>query len=536
MTRHSLPCLFALVALCSCASGSHTLLVEIVTDLCPVADGAACLGERFDTVVVSLDDTLTIARPVSVTDTFLEGQRVAELRELAGPSYLLTVDLLRDGVLVARGTRPILLESPLQVVRVAIQSQCVGVRCPGAGDDPAATECVSGACVDPRCFDPTASREGCGALCESDADCVARVACGEARCIESVCFETLHPERCGAGERCLRDLGCFGGVLEGDPCAVADDCGATDFICCGDECRRPDCNDDNPCTDDACTRAGCVNSPVDAACDDLVFCNGADQCAGGTCSAHAGTPCGGGAICDESSGACASCLADSDCPTQESPLGSCGGFTDSCDESGTQTWRVTTYTCSAGACAGTPRDEPRACARDRTGVSCGVGDSVCGGGICSCSGSVCGSGQYCGSGGCWDNPRFEPIGVPTTSCVDLALGPNPGLLMGYRLYGRPGARVHKYNRHASCPGALWEEGSETAAAPAYINASGVYEVLLDSPTPLACDFPNAGLYEQYADVDGIRVPSSGTIDVVSYNTNGCPPAVSTCAAARTYCP
>ncbi len=520
--------------LCACASGTSTLTVDVVTDLCPEVDGAPrCLEARFDTVVVSLDRGLTVARAPRADDDYLEGQRVAALRELEPGTYALTVELLESGVLVARASRSIEIVHTVHSARVVLSSECAGVRCPGPSDDPAATECVSGQCVDPSCFDAPAS---CGPLCASDAECVASVACGEARCVENVCIEILRDARCGAGERCLRELGCFGGVLEGDPCTTADDCGATDFICCGNECRQPDCDDGNPCTDDACTREGCVNDPIDAACDDHVYCNGADSCRDGTCSVHVGDPCPGGTSCVEASAACVSCTADADCPgASEAPVGGCGGFDDTCDESGTQAWRVTTYRCVASSCVAEPRDEMRACTRDRTGVSCGSGDETCRGGACVCGSSACGAGQYCRAGACWDTPRFELIGQPTASCVDASRGPDPGAFLGYRVYARPGARVHKYNRHASCGGA-WSEAPETASSAVYTNASGVYEVLIDTTDPLPCTFETLGLFEQYVDVDGIRVPSSGALEQVIYNSAGCGSALSTCSAARTYCP
>ncbi len=535
MPRRSTLLALATLSLSACASGTSTLTVDVVTDLCPEVAGAPrCLEERFDSVVVSLDRGLTVARAPRSDDTYLEGQRVAELRELDPRTYTLTVELLQRGVLVARATRRVEIVHAVHSARVVVQSECAGVSCPGAGDDPSETECVSGACVDPSCFEPTGPR--CGGLCESDAECTASVACAEARCVEHVCVEILRDARCGAGERCIPELGCFGGVLEGDPCASADDCGDTELICCGNECRQPDCNDGNPCTDDACTRDGCVNRPVDAACDDRVYCNGTDRCQDGACTVHSGDPCAGGTSCDEPSGTCVSCLSDSDCPAaSEAPIGSCGGFGDTCDESGEQGWRVTTYTCVSQACVAASRDEARACSRDRTGVPCGLGDEACSGGECRCGASACPLGQYCRAGGCWDMPRFEPIGQPTPSCIDASRGPDPGILLGYRAYGRPGAPVHKYNRHASC-GAGWMEAPETATSPVYLDASGLYEVLIDTTEPLPCDFETQGLFEQYIEIDGIRVPSSGVVEQVIYNTGGCGSALASCTAARTFCP
>ena len=528
-------CLSLLVS--ACASGGSTLHVDLVTDLCPdVTGGPRCLEERFDTVVVSVGRGLTVAREVRSDDAFLDGQRVAELRELDPGPYTLTVELLLDGVRIAQRSRPITIADAVQAAQVVIQSECARVRCPEPDGDPSATECVSGGCVDPSCF--AGGGESCGALCEGDADCAPSVPCAEARCIERVCIELYRDERCAAGERCIRELGCFGGVLEGDPCESADDCGETDFICCGGECRQPDCDDGNPCTDDACRREGCVNAPIAAACDDGVHCNGADTCEAGACTVHAGDPCTGGMVCDEFGAACVSCLSDADCPARtEAPLGACSGFDDFCDESGAQTWRITTHSCVAHACVPSAIDETRACTQARTGMACGTGDSTCSGDACRCGGSICRADQYCRAGGCWDLPRFEPFGDPSATCVDATRGPSAGILVGYRIYGRPGARVHKYNRHASCAGATWIEGIETMREPIFLNAAGVYEVLIDTTEPLPCDFDNMGRFESYAVVDDIRVPSTGTVEQTFYNPSAaCSPAMQTCSAARSYCP
>lgn len=59
---------------------------------------------------------------------------------------------------------------------------------------------------------------------------------------------------------------------------------------CGDAAA---CDDGNPCTDDSCEAGFCAYSPNSASCDDGLFCNGADSCAGGSCSVHTGDPCGG---------------------------------------------------------------------------------------------------------------------------------------------------------------------------------------------------------------------------------------------------
>ncbi len=78
-----------------------------------------------------------------------------------------------------------------------------------------------------------------------------------------------------------------------------------DGDCCSSTCTLDPagspCTDDQECTDDACDGAGrCVPTPVTGRpCDDGVFCNGADHCAAGFCTVHAGDPCVGGGECHD---------------------------------------------------------------------------------------------------------------------------------------------------------------------------------------------------------------------------------------------
>jgi hypothetical protein len=86
--------------------------------------------------------------------------------------------------------------------------------------------------------------------------------------------------------------------------------------CSGGQCSGTarDCDDEDVCTDDACNEGTdtCDTLNNTAPCDDGVFCNGADSCAGGECQAHAGDPCDGpgdadsdcSETCDETANDC----------------------------------------------------------------------------------------------------------------------------------------------------------------------------------------------------------------------------------------
>ncbi|MCZ7677895.1 MAG: hypothetical protein M5U28_03580 [Sandaracinaceae bacterium] len=136
-------------------------------------------------------------------------------------------------------------------------------------------------------------------------------------------------------------------------------------------------------------------------CDDGVFCNGADTCGGGSCAAHAGAPCSGSAVCDETMDVCTGCLTDTDCGgAVYGSWSGCGGFDDTCDETGTESRSVTTFTCSSGTCVPSTSSESRGCPRDTDGTSCGGTD--CGG--------------YGGCGGFSDT--CDESGTESRTCTD----------------------------------------------------------------------------------------------------------------------
>src|SRR5690349_13224280 len=120
-----------------------------------------------------------------------------------------------------------------------------------------------------------------------------------------------------------------GGVLHcnGDPslpvCVTGAQCGGGvncyfAFSCCKFNCQfvgqGADCFDGNTCTtNDHCDNVGrCIGQfqPDGTACDDGLFCNGADTCQTGDCTGHAGDPCvqstDCATTCNEVSNACES--------------------------------------------------------------------------------------------------------------------------------------------------------------------------------------------------------------------------------------
>ncbi len=117
----------------------------------------------------------------------------------------------------------------------------------------------------------------------------------------------------------------IGGAL-GIPLAAALDANGN---ACPDACEAPpepcaQCDDGNPCTDDACGAQGCVFMPHPGACDDGDACTSDDTCLDGTCT---GTPvvcgddpdCQWERVCDPAVG----CRYDSDAAWCDAPGADC---------------------------------------------------------------------------------------------------------------------------------------------------------------------------------------------------------------------
>jgi hypothetical protein len=137
-----------------------------------------------------------------------------------------------------------------------------------------------------ECHNPTP-------ICTSDGLCVA-------------CALDAECQALGQGfERCdLQTGSCL-------PCLEHGDCGAPWPYCepgshtCVACLEDGHCDDTNVCTDDSCADFACVYENNSLACDDGLFCNGADTCLGAVCG-HAGDPCPGSECntCNEVAGNC----------------------------------------------------------------------------------------------------------------------------------------------------------------------------------------------------------------------------------------
>ena len=124
-------------------------------------------------------------------------------------------------------------------------------------------------------------------------------------CIDGVCSATqavpCNDDNPCTDELCSPDEGCVYTTNE-NPCNDGNLCTAGEY-CQDGECQGGamiQCNDHNPCTDDACTSVeGCVYQSNTASCDDGNQCTTGDQCVSGTCVPGSQNSC--------------DCLADDDC-------------------------------------------------------------------------------------------------------------------------------------------------------------------------------------------------------------------------------
>ena len=247
---------------------------------------------------------------------------------------------------------------------------CDELGCSADADCSSPVSCGQGVCIDFTCFVRIDdARCPAGKVCDPSEGCViAPNTDGGPGCpaTETSCVDGLDDDCDGAIDCADSDCATMA-CDDASVCTTGDTCQA-DGSCSG---AAIDCDDGNPCTDDTCdpTR-GCVQTQNTAACDDGFWCNGADTCRDGMCQDHASPPCA--AFCNESAMACEECAGDADCGSVSyGSWGACGGFGGTCDESGTQSRSVMTPRCVSGSCTVDTSSESRSCARDTENDSCG---------------------------------------------------------------------------------------------------------------------------------------------------------------------
>ena len=295
--------------------------------------------------------------------------------------------------------------------------KCGGLACGddgcggSCGECAAGSTCVAGACLLGVCTDATCNSHGsclpATATCTCDAgyagpfcDACAQGFVGFPSCV-TPCDDVTQ---CDDGNACTSDdcsasNGCVHLAIavtcdDGDACTVGDFC--TGGLCNGG--APLDCNDNNACTADSCTKAaGCAHLPSGAtSCDDGNACTTGDACSGATCQGGTPTVCDDGNACtgdacDPGSG-CAHTPNGALCSLADpcSAGGACDGAickslgTKSCDDGNPCT--VDACDSSSGTCTNLPAAASTACDDDDP---CTAGDVCDGAGKCAPGVKIC---------------------------------------------------------------------------------------------------------------------------------------------------
>lgn len=355
--------LLSVLLLTACSPGGHTLEVLLRTDYVPGID-----FDEVRTTLSSAGGDRTDRRVVVPGEDFVGGLLVAEFSGLPVGSFRLDVELVRRGTPTGpRAAVTVEVRADLRTI-VAITRSCRGVECPGEGDPVGATACVAGRCVDPSC-----PPDECPGECTLDVECDVTVACAVAQCVEGVCLRRGDSGRCGAGFYCDPEVGCR--ELPPDVDAGPPDAGRRDAGPAGLDAGPPDLDAGPPGSDAGRPDAGSPPTPDGGS----ALCG--TRCDRGPCQMAEYVCAGGPPICTTTGfvrdgSSCA--------PDAEGSWSPCSGFSDACDDTGSQGRDVTRFACQRGACAGTTTPETRTCTRTTDPATCcGVCGDVNGNGTVS---------------------------------------------------------------------------------------------------------------------------------------------------------
>jgi len=221
---------------------------------------------------------------------------------------------------------------------------------------------------------------------------------------------------------------CCGSTPACHQCCIASQCGPGAWTCSapGYTCQCPGvvCNGvciagGNCCQATDCGTSGCGNFGACGGYSDTCDESGtwSRSCTTYSCNSNV---CGSSTTTDSQP-----CTRDTDtnvCVALSCPSwGNCGGFSDICDEGGTQARTCTVSTCVTGSCTPGTRDENQNCTRDTDNTPCGGANWICVNGSCSCPGPLVNCGGNCQSanacGGC-----AVLAGVPGAACGTQGCG------------------------------------------------------------------------------------------------------------------
>ncbi len=379
--------------------------------------------------------------------------------------------------------------------------------CDGRTDEDADCRCYSDAeCDDGNvCNGRETCEVGVGCRPGESVDCDDGLDCTDDGCnaLDGSCYHLpVHTrcsdgDACNGGETCDVTRGCVAGtpVDCGDGVAcTADSCDRVTggcshtpvdadcndgVFCNGDEvCHLtrgcvagtpPTCSDGVACTDDACNPATgtCVNTPVDARCDDGQLCNGAERCLGmAGCQPGTAPTCDDGLACtvdtcdpaaaggagrcvntppdaDGDTYAPISCLGtdcnDSDSAIRPGAAERCNAIDDDCDTSTDETFaciRGSTGACTVGTCSGS-----RICSSSCVWGTCVVAATeTCNGVDDNCNG-VADEGFTCVGG----TTRSCTVYVPSKTCTGTQTCSTPACTWGTCVVPQTGSYAETCN-------------------------------------------------------------------------------------------
>ncbi len=165
-------------------------------------------------------------------------------------------------------------------------------------------------CTDDSC-DPA---KGCEHLaneseCDDGESCTVGDACSLGACLPGGPLDCNDDNQCTT-DLCTKETGCLNTFIDA-PCDDGDACTEGEH-CINGNCLNGlpiNCDDDNPCTNDLCGETGkCLHTPNAEQCSDGNHCTTGDHCSQGKCSYTGATNCDDQNLCTDDS-----CAPDSGC-------------------------------------------------------------------------------------------------------------------------------------------------------------------------------------------------------------------------------
>ena len=271
--------------------------------------------------------------------------------------------------------------------------QCLG----GAVDCDDGDACTADACDKAKGCVHT--DQPCG--CASDAECDDNNPCTDDSCLTASkkCSNAASSKACDDGDACTENDAC--GIVGNGPAACVPG-------------KAADCDDNNPCTDDACdTVKGCTHlAKADGTgCDDGDTCTQNDQCSGGACKGNDTCSCAKDADCDDGND-CTADACDTGTSTCKTSVPLAKGATcsdgDVCTE-GDGCDGEANASCTAGSAKDC--DDKDACTVDSCDASAGCKHDAATDGTSCDDGDDCSTNDACVSGSC--KGSIAPVTVST---------------------------------------------------------------------------------------------------------------------------